>query len=98
MDKQITELLHTENGTLKINSNFILRRWTKNGLGMPVDMLIIESTINGCNFSREIKKRSLIQIKEEILQAMDACFNGLKYESLKAFKNGYLLGDVVKEA
>jgi hypothetical protein len=67
--KEITRLVNSKDGTLRVNNICYLRRWTKDGIGRDVDGLTLEfDAINNVYFGafeNQIHSRIPSEIKEE---------------------------------
>jgi hypothetical protein len=91
MKKEIMELLEKENGVLKLNEYFYLKRWTKDALGNNYDGLRLESKfVSKHNCFVEIKSRDFVEIQKEIEEEMQKALDEFSKSLLSNFKCGYL--------
>ena len=91
MKKELKELLKSEQGTLKINSVSVLRRWTKDALGTNVDKLVIEFSITRpYDYSYEIKSRDTQGIVSEIMKHQTEAFTNASDTLNRRLRGGEL--------
>lgn len=93
MKKEIKALIKAENGTFRLNNIASLKRWTVDGLGDKVDMLVIEfDNINHVNFSPNwytIEARDYEGIIAECTAAIERYLAWVTDRLTKDLKAGY---------
>lgn len=94
MKKEIMNLLNSENGSFRINNISKLERWTKDGIGNDVDMLIIRfDPVNGVNFGDDtvrIDSRDFDGIIADCRRAINNHMNTVTNKLLEQLQNGYI--------
>ena len=91
MKKEINLLLASEDGELKINEMFRLRRWTKDALGNRVDMLKLETTQYGrYDKSVKIEARDINGIIAEVESKIAQTMKDISEEMCARWKGGLL--------
>lgn len=85
---EFQELINKKDGTLKINEQFYLTRYTKNGMGEQVDKLMLNAQAPLRVRFAEINARDFQKAKEEIAERMKEGYLELAEEQVKRFMNG----------
>ena len=91
MKKELTELINSENSSLKINKFLCLERWKKDAIGNKVDKLeaiFSIQHIGSRNF--EIKSRDYNGIIAEVQEYQTKAFVEAAEEYNKQLRNGYI--------
>lgn len=93
MKKEIKALVNSKEGTFRLNNISYLKRWTKDALGDPVDMLVIDfDNINHVNFAPQrykITARDYDGIIEECTAAIEKHLLTVSNQLVKDINAGY---------
>jgi len=93
MKNEIMAMINSAEGSYRINNIATLRRWTKNGIGEDVDMLVIAfDPINGVNFGDDtiqINSRTYDGIVADCERAINNHMNRVAITLMENLENGY---------
>ncbi|MBO7713961.1 MAG: hypothetical protein J6S85_10355 [Methanobrevibacter sp.] len=95
MKKEIMKLVKSEEGTFRLNNISTLRRWSKDGLGNPVDKLVLDfESINHVCFGicdTEIHARDydgiIAECQEITTRFLDEVARSLKNDMRAGYRN-----------
>ncbi len=93
MKKEIMALVNSAEGSYRLNNIATIRRWTKDGTGRTVDMLVIVfDPINGVDFGNNTVQLNQRTYEGIISDCERAINNHLKYVTntlMNNLENGY---------
>ena len=94
MKKEIMALIDSAEGTFRINNIATLRRWTRDGIGNKVDMLVIAfDPINGISFGDDTVQLNQRTFEGIIVDCERAINNHMKIVTntlMSNLENGYV--------